>query len=249
MLAADGDGAQRGALRTDRGQGSRAAVPPLPPRRRSRHRFAAGPGDEVDRRGDGHRPRLRHRFRQEPDRRLRVVAGRGHHIRVRRQPGQAVAGVPGQAAGRLGFPRARHRRHGGDVAPQRDSLRRGAQAFRGTATGPTRDVGGRRDQGRRGRHGDQHALRELRSAHRRLRDPFGRGGRQHPLHHDSAGRVGRRAGHRSRDPRRHRGAVVAGTAQRARRGRPSDRVRRPAGRRRNSAAARCAWASTRIPSC
>ena len=39
------------------------------------------------------------------------------------------------------------------------------------------------------------------------------------LHHHSAGRVGRRAGHRSRDPRRHRGAVVAGAAQRARRGR------------------------------
>ncbi len=34
MLAAAGDGAQRGAERADRGQGGRVAVPPVPPRRR-----------------------------------------------------------------------------------------------------------------------------------------------------------------------------------------------------------------------
>ena len=76
MLAASRGRRQRRAVRADRGQGSRVAVSPVPPRRRSRHRFAARPGNEVDRRGDGHRPRLRQRLRQEPDRRLRVVAGR-----------------------------------------------------------------------------------------------------------------------------------------------------------------------------
>ena len=89
--------------RTDRGQGGGAALPPLPPRRRRRHRLAARPGDEVHRRGDGHRPRLRQRLRQEPDRRLRVAAGRGHRLRVGGQPGQALAGLPGQAAGRPGI--------------------------------------------------------------------------------------------------------------------------------------------------
>ena len=46
----------------------------------------------------------------------------GHGVRVGRQPGQTVTGVPGQAAGRSGIPRAGHRGHRGDVAPQRDSL-------------------------------------------------------------------------------------------------------------------------------
>ena len=60
--------------RADRRQGGRAAVPPVPQRRRLGRGLAAGTGDEIDRRGDGHRPRLRHRVRQEPDRGLRIVA-------------------------------------------------------------------------------------------------------------------------------------------------------------------------------
>ena len=130
----------------------------------------------------------------------------GHGVRIGRQPGQALTGVPGQAAGRPGVPRPGHRGHGGDAAAQRDSLRRGAQALRDAAAGPARDVGGRRDQGRRGGHGDQHAVRQLRAAHRRLRDPFGRGVGQHPVRHHGPGRLGRRAGHRGGHPRRHRRA-------------------------------------------
>ena len=44
------------------GQGGGAAVPPVPPPRRPRRRLPARPGDEVHRRGHGHRPRLLHAF-------------------------------------------------------------------------------------------------------------------------------------------------------------------------------------------
>ena len=43
--------------RPDRGQGGGAAVQPVPHAGRRRGRLAARPGDEVDRRGDGHRRR------------------------------------------------------------------------------------------------------------------------------------------------------------------------------------------------
>ena len=92
------------AQRAGRGEGSGPAVPPVPQGRRRAGRLAAGPGDEVDRRGDGHRPRLRQRVRQEPDRRLRFAARRGHRVRVGGQPGQALAGLPGEAAGRPRLP-------------------------------------------------------------------------------------------------------------------------------------------------
>ena len=51
----------------------------------------------------------------------------------------------------------------------------------------------------------------------------GRRGGQHPLRDDGAGRIRGRAGHRSRHPRRHRRALAAGAAQRARAGRVADR--------------------------
>ena len=137
----------------------------------------------------------------------------GHGVRLGGQPRQALAGVPRQAAGRPRVPRAGHRGHRGDAAPQRHSVRRGAQALRGARRGSARSVGGRRHQGRRRRHGDQHPVRQLRSAHRRLRDPFGGGGDEHPVRHDRAGRVGGGAGHRGGNPRRHRREVAAGAAQ------------------------------------
>ena len=58
-------------------------------------------------------------------------------------------------------------------------------------------------------------VRQLRAPHRRLRNPFGRSGDEHPLRDDGAGRIGGRAGHRGRHPRRHRRDVAAGAAQRA----------------------------------
>ena len=130
VLAATGDGAHHTAQRAGRGEGGGAAVPPLPQGRRLQHRLAARPGDEVDRRSDGHRPRLRQRLRQEPDRRLRFAADAGHRVRLGRQPRQALAGVPGQTARRPRIPRAGHRGHRGNAAAQRNSVRRGAQALR-----------------------------------------------------------------------------------------------------------------------
>ena len=55
MLPATGDGARLPDARAGGGQGSGHAVPPLPHARRPRRRLVAGPGDEVDRRGHGHR--------------------------------------------------------------------------------------------------------------------------------------------------------------------------------------------------
>ena len=58
-------------------------------------------------------------------------------------------------------------------------------------------------------------VRQLRPAHRRLRDPLGRGGDEHPVRHHGAGRFGGGAGHRGGHPRRHRRDVAARAAQRA----------------------------------
>ena len=122
--------------------------------------------------------------------------------------------------------------------------------FEAPGAGRPAAVGGRRDPGRRGRHGDQHPVRQLRAAHRRLRDPLGRRGDEHPLRDDGAGRLGGGAGHRGGHPRRHRRDVAAGTAQRAG-GRLA--MRTGFGSRLADAVvaarARCAWASTRIPNC
>ena len=60
-----------------RRQGGGVPVRPLP---RRRHR--ARPGDEIDRRGDGPRPLLRHRLRQEPARRRRPPAARSGTVFV-----------------------------------------------------------------------------------------------------------------------------------------------------------------------
>jgi biotin carboxylase len=103
--------------RADRGEGGGAAVPPVPhPRGRSR-RLAARTGDEVHRRGDGLRRHVRVGLRQEPGRRVRIVADQGHRVREHRQPGQAGRRVPGQAAGRSGLSHRGHHRHRAGVAP------------------------------------------------------------------------------------------------------------------------------------
>ena len=75
-LAAPGPAA-RAERRPREREGGGAAVP-APARRRR----AAGPGDEVDRRGDGHRARLPDRVRQGAGRRRRGAAlrGRGLHL-------------------------------------------------------------------------------------------------------------------------------------------------------------------------
>ena len=77
MLAAHGRRRQRGAA-TRRSRSRRPCCRSTGSARPTARAVDSllGPGDEVDRRGDGHRPRLRQRVRQEPDRRLRFAAGR-----------------------------------------------------------------------------------------------------------------------------------------------------------------------------
>ncbi len=94
------------ALRAYRGQGGRVPVRALPGRR-----YRARARDEVDRRGHGHRPLVRGRLRQEPDRgRLTAAAGR-NRVRV----GQGCRQAPdpgGHAASELARVSGdRHRRH------------------------------------------------------------------------------------------------------------------------------------------
>ena len=73
-----GDGRRRHAAGrpADRGQGGGDAVQPVPHPRRQAGRHGARPGDEVDRRGDGPRRRLRHGVRQGAGRRVRPAADR-----------------------------------------------------------------------------------------------------------------------------------------------------------------------------
>ncbi len=89
-----------------RGQGGGVPVRPLP---RRRHRARAG--DALDRRGDGNRPVVRDRLRQEPDRRRIPAAEVGRRVRLgarRRQGGdrRAAAGRFRRSASRSSRPAA-----------------------------------------------------------------------------------------------------------------------------------------------
>ena len=248
VLAPTGDGGDHRPQRARRRQGGRAAVPPVPQGRRRADRLAAGPGDEVDRRGDGHRPRLRQRVRQEPDRRVRFAARRGHGVRLGGQPGQALTGVPGEAAGRLGIPGAGHRGHRGDAAAQRHSVRRGAQAFR--TAGATAGRPCRRSTSIRagevdmvintpyGNSGPRIDGYEIRSAAVAMNIPC-----VTTVQGASAAVQGIEAGIR--------GDIGVMSLQELHSALEplGERVRASAGRRGVASAGRCAWASTRIPSC
>ena len=76
VLPASGDGGSLPGGPADRGQGGRDAVQPVPDPRRPAGRHGARTGDEVDRRGDGPRRRLRHRLRQGADRGVRLACPR-----------------------------------------------------------------------------------------------------------------------------------------------------------------------------
>ena len=92
-----------------------------------------GPGDAIDRRGDGHRPLVRGRLRQEPARRRHPRAAQGHRVRLgardRQEPhrrcGAAAALARLQGDGDLGHPALPHRLRRAD--------REGEQGAGGTA--------------------------------------------------------------------------------------------------------------------
>ena len=81
-----------------RREGGGVPVRPLP-----RRRYRAGAGDALDRRGDGDRPHLRDRLRQEPDRRRRPPAARRHGVRLdaRRRQGAHPPGGEAPRRARL----------------------------------------------------------------------------------------------------------------------------------------------------
>ena len=89
----------RGAYRR---QGS--GVPLRPLRRQGRHR--PRPGDEIHRRGHGHRPRLQCRLRQKPARRRNALAEKRLGVRVGPRCRQAPYSRYGAVAGRARLPRA-----------------------------------------------------------------------------------------------------------------------------------------------
>ena len=74
---AQGLQSQEAQARPCRRQGIGVSVRPLP-----RRRYRARPGDALDRRGDGHRPLVRDRVRQEPARRRHPRAAQGHGVRL-----------------------------------------------------------------------------------------------------------------------------------------------------------------------
>ena len=119
----------------DRGEGSGDALQPVPYGGRDLGRHDPRTGDEVDRRGDGPRHRLRHRLREEPGGRLRTAADQGHRLRVRGQPGQAVRDLPRETPRRPGFRDPRHHRNRLDAAPARGEGDRRPQVQPGSGPG------------------------------------------------------------------------------------------------------------------
>ena len=128
---ATGDG---GDLPADAPIAVKEAVMPFnrfrtPDGKHRRHR--ARPGDEVDRRGDGLRRRLRHGVRQGAGRGVRLAADQRPGVREHGQPRQAAHDLPDQGARRPRLRDPRHPGHGRGAAPQRRPGDRRAQALRG----------------------------------------------------------------------------------------------------------------------
>ena len=176
------------------GQGSRAAVQPLPHPGGQGRGLAARPGNALHRRGHGHRQALRHGLRQEPGRRQQRAAHRRQDLRFRGQPGQALGHHGRQAALRPRLRDRLHRRHRRCAAPQRHPGHPGPEGRRGLQR---RGRGHhRRPHHRRGdRHGLQHPLGR-RGPQRRLRTARRRDVDRHPVHHHGGRVQRRRPGHR-----------------------------------------------------
>ncbi len=88
----------RAALEACRGERSRVPLRPLP-----RRRHPARAGNEIDRRGDGHRHRFRPRLRQVAAGRGHAPAERRHRLRFGARRRQACPGRGGARLIKLGF--------------------------------------------------------------------------------------------------------------------------------------------------
>ena len=110
-------------LQAPRGQGSGVPLRALP-----RRRYRAGAGDEIDRRGHGHRRLVRDRLRQEPDRRRHQPAAQRHGVRLGQGRRQAAHPAGGAAAG---LARLQDHRHLGNPALPRRTGGGGGQDQQG----------------------------------------------------------------------------------------------------------------------
>ena len=156
-LADLGPAAPRAGVRERQGGG--AALQPLPGQRHH-----AGPGDEVDGRGDGHCPDLPGGVRQGGGGGRRPAADRGQGLPVGVRQRQVRGHHPGAAPA---HPRLRHLRHAGHGYGAHQPGHPGARRQQGV---PGRAPRGEPHRERRDRARRQHPVRQRR-AQRRLRDP------------------------------------------------------------------------------
>ena len=112
--------AQAAASRPYRGEGGGVPLRPLP-----RRRYRARAGDALDRRGHGHRQGLRHRLRQEPDRRRLQAALDRHGVRLGQGFRQRQDHAADPRACRHGLPHHRHPRHQAPSRRPRHRVRKG----------------------------------------------------------------------------------------------------------------------------
>ena len=225
LLPRDGRRRRPAARRADRGQGGGAAVQPLP-HVHGRRRHRARPGDAVDRRGHGHRRRLRHGVRQVPGRprtaplptegRVFVsVANRDKRpmifpVKRLADLGFEILATEGTAEvlRRNGVAATVVRKHSEGPGRRRaDDRRSGSSTARSTWSSTPRSASG-------GPRLDGYEIRTAAVAARR------------PVHHHRAGARGGGAGHRGAARRRDRRAVAAGAARRGLRERGRRRATR-----------------------
>ena len=129
---------------------------------RRRGRYRARSGDEIDRRGDGDRPRLQCRLRQKPARRRLAAAENRHRLRLGQGRRQAAHSRSRPAARRTGLPGPGDLGH--PALPRREGRRRGQDQ-----QGRRRPAAHRRcHQERRSSAGFQHH----RGGHGARRQPF-----------------------------------------------------------------------------
>ncbi len=187
-----------------RGEGGGPPVQPLPRRRhdpRSR--------DAFDRRGDGHRPHVRHGVREESGGRGQQAPEHGHGLPLAGRPRQSRRPGRGEAFLRPRILGGRDRRHRADAREQRPARRHDRRQGR---RGRRRRRGGP-DLVGQGRPRREHAPGP-RSPSRRHAHPAGGTRPRRGLRHDGGGGAGRGGRHPRGGATRRRRALPAGVSRR-----------------------------------
>ena len=195
--AAAGDGA-------DLGQGGGAAVQAVPDHRGARRRQPARPGDALDRRGHGHRHRLRPGLRQGPARARSAGCRRAGRCSSRSRTatsGRCSSRSSGSSTSASGScrPPARRRCSAATGSTPTSCVKHAERGEGGTSVVDLINAGRDRD----GRQLPER--RQPDDARRRLRDPRRDDRDGQADHHDRAAARGRRPRDRGRPARRPRG--------------------------------------------